>query len=218
MKERREFLKKTLLGASTLAALPLQAQNLVCEPTAPQTEGPFFPDFDIKESDADMIKMKGKKKIAKGKIVILRGIVQDQMCQPVEGAIVELWQACASGKYNHRSDPNEAELDPNFQYYAKLRTDKNGRFQVRTIVPGAYPATAEWVRPPHLHFKVSLRGFEELITQTYFKGHPLNKKDRILKSLTASERKAVIVDFKDTKRYDELPHKKGFLKLTLNKL
>ncbi len=215
MKERREFLKKTLLGASALAAAPLSAQNLVCEPTAPQTEGPFFPDFDIKESDADLVFMKGKSQRAKGEIVILRGIVQDQMCRPVEGAIVELWQACATGKYNHRSDPNPAKLDPNFQYYAKLRTDSKGRFQVRTIIPGAYPATSDWMRPPHIHFKVSLRGFEELTTQTYFKGHPLNKQDRIL-------RKAVIVDFKDTcytgHGYRACEAKKGLLKLTLNKL
>lgn len=218
MTERRKFLKQTLLGASTLFSGSVLAQNRVCEPTAPQTEGPFFPDFDIKESDADLVFMKGKSQRAKGNIVILRGIVQDQMCEPVKGAIVELWQACHTGKYKHASDPNPAELDPNFQYYAKVRTDEKGRFSIRTIIPGAYPATADWERPPHLHFKISLRGFNELTTQTYFKGHPLNKTDKILKSLTPSERKAVIVDFKPTTSYGGHQHKEGFLKLTLNKL
>ena len=36
------------------------------------------------------------------------------------------------------------------------------------------------MRPPHIHFKVSKRGYIELITQMYFPGHHLNEKDLLL--------------------------------------
>jgi protocatechuate 3,4-dioxygenase, beta subunit len=48
-------------------------------------------------------------------------------------------------------------------------------------MPGAYPATPEWMRPPHIHFEVHGK-FERLITQMYFANEPLNACDRILMS------------------------------------
>lgn len=49
---------------------------------------------------------------------------------------------------------------------------------------------------PHIHFRVAKLGYQELITQSYFKGHPLNDEDLILKNIPASQRQDVIVDFK----------------------
>ncbi len=68
--------------------------------------------------------------------------------------MIELWQACASGRYNHPRDTNRAALDTNFQYWAQVRTDSGGNFSVKTIKPGAYPASPTWIRPPHIHIKV----------------------------------------------------------------
>ena len=45
--------------------------------------------------------------------------------------------------------------------------------------------------------KIQLRGFEELITQVYFKEFKrLNSKDRILKRLSQVERDNVVIDYK----------------------
>lgn len=193
---RRSLLSKVLI-ASGAALTGSKALAQSCGLTPDQTEGPFYPIQDQDDKNNDLTRVKGKVMSATGQIAILSGIVQDDMCRPVKGAMVEIWQACHTGKYNHPSDPNPAKLDPNFQYWGQAITNEKGEYSFKTIVPGAYPADNTWIRPPHIHFKVHLRGYEELTSQLYWKGHPLNKKDRILQSLTKEERDRVIVDFKD---------------------
>jgi len=46
-----------------------------------------------------------------------------------------------------------APLDPNFQGWARLVADAEGRSRFRTIIPGPYPVGEAWSRPPHIHFK-----------------------------------------------------------------
>jgi protocatechuate 3,4-dioxygenase beta subunit len=55
---------------------------------------------------------------------------------------------------------------------------------------------ANWVRPPHLHFKVAKRGYRELITQMFFAGDALNAKDALFLELTPDERQRVAVEFR----------------------
>jgi len=52
------------------------------------------------------------------------------------------------------------------------------------VKPGAYPAGANRIRPPHIHFEVHGK-FDRLITQMYFPGEPLNAADPLL--LSANE-------------------------------
>jgi protocatechuate 3,4-dioxygenase, beta subunit len=193
---RRSLLSKVLI-ASGAALTGSKALAQSCGLTPEQSEGPFYPIQDQDDKNNDLTRVKGKLISATGQIAILSGIVQDDTCRPVKGAMVEIWQACHTGKYNHPSDPNPAKLDPNFQYWGQAITNEKGEYSFKTIVPGAYPADNTWIRPPHIHFKVHLRGYEELTSQLYWKGHPLNKKDRILQSLPKEERERVIVDFKD---------------------
>lgn len=193
---RRNLLSKVLI-ASGAAVTGSKALANACGLTPEQTEGPFYPIQDQADKNNDLTIVKGKMARATGEVAILSGVVQDEFCRPVKGAMVEIWQACHTGKYNHPSDPNPAKLDPNFQYWGQAITNAKGEYSFKTIVPGAYPADSTWVRSPHIHFKVHLRGYEELTSQLYWKGHPLNKKDRILQSLSEVERKRVIVDFKE---------------------
>ena len=132
---------------------------------------------------------------ARGRRILIVGQVVDEQCQPVEGALVEIWQACDTGRYNHPNDPNPAELDPNFQYWGQDVTDADGRYSFRTIIPGRYPASATWLRPPHIHYKVHKRGFHELTTQMYFRGDRDNAADHILRALSHEEQERVLVDF-----------------------
>jgi len=194
---RRKFFKKTILAGSSLVMM--NSSSAACIITPAQTEGPFYPIEDQLDTDTDLVFKKGASKKARGKVVYVKGRVLDQQCKPVERALVEIWQACDTGKYNHPNDPNSAPLDPNFQYWGKAITNKKGEYIFRTIIPGAYPATSTWKRPPHIHFKVSIRGYEELVTQMYFKGESLNQGDKILQSLSELEKKNVIVDFKKVK-------------------
>lgn len=116
---RRNLLKNGVISTAALLALPLNtvaAEQCAPGKTPAQTSGPFYPVVDQVDTDADLILVNGAKSEAKGKIVIVEGIVTDQNCQIVPGALVEIWQACESGRYNHPSDPSDAPLDPNFQY------------------------------------------------------------------------------------------------------
>lgn len=199
--KRRDLLRTGLLSSlGVLAIAPFaKAEDLMCVKglTPKQTEGPFYPVIDQVDTDGDLIYVKGSTKQALGEVVIVEGIVTDQNCTPVKNALVEIWQACHTGKYNHAADPNTAEIDPDFQYWGKAITDAKGFYRFRTIIPGAYPADVGWDRPPHIHFKISALKHKELITQMYFAGHALNDKDLILQDLSADDQKRVIVEFSD---------------------
>ncbi len=194
---RRNFLKIGLgtTGAVLASSSLTKAAALACKLTPSQTAGPFFPGEEKFHIDQDLTYVKGSNQRAKGQIVYIHGKILDPACNNVSDAIVEIWQACASGKYNNVKDTNPAPIDPNFKYWGEVNTNNQGEFVFKTIVPGAYPADSNWTRPPHIHFKVSKLGFHELITQMYFKGNPLNDTDLILQNIPASERSSVIVDF-----------------------
>jgi len=115
-----------------------------------------------------MTMINGRSVAALGEVVEIKGRILDTDGTPIAGALVDIWQANAAGRYAHESDPNTAPLDDNFQGWARLVTDDDGRYSIRTIKPGAYPAEEGWVRPPHIHYKVARRGFKEITTQLWF--------------------------------------------------
>jgi len=217
---RRNMLKLSLGGL--LAAGVARA----AEPTAQQTQGPFHPlarrangstvDLRIQrwiDQDSDLTFVDDSPGTAYGQQVYLEGVVRDEAEQPVEGAQVEIWQACVSGRYNHRNDPNDREwLDPNFQYWGKATTDAEGKFMFRTVVPGAYRASDTWIRPPHVHMKIARRGYRELTTQLYFEGvefyygrrfwpasvlTQLNAADGILQGVPVSNRDGIVAQARE---------------------
>lgn len=168
-------------------AATARAQKLV--PTSGQDLGPFYPIIRPKDEDADLTRLRGRKGIARGEPINVIGRVVDLRGRPVRGVTLELWQANAVGRYDHPGDVRaDAALDPNFQGYAALITDREGRFKFRTIKPAAYKIPGD-VRTPHIHFDVHGRS-ERLVTQMYFPGEPLNERDFILRM--ASPRESVI--------------------------
>jgi protocatechuate 3,4-dioxygenase beta subunit len=189
---RRKFLIGAALTSVSLKALASDSCGVF---TPAQTAGPFYPGERNFGLDTDLTRVPGSRTRALGQVIYVRGKVLDSDCRPVEGVNVEIWQACASGKYNSPRDPNPARLDPNFKYWAETFTNQNGEYMFKTIRPGAYPAAANWDRPPHIHVRVSKLGYGELVTQMYFKGEPLNDVDDIILDLPRAERDSVIVDF-----------------------
>ncbi|MGY8768294.1 MAG: dioxygenase family protein [Pirellulales bacterium] len=186
---RRAFITTGAVGG-TLGMLASAADAGM--PTPQETAGPFYPVMAQKDKDFDLTKIEGHKKSAKGQAVFIQGQILDTDGNPVEDATVDLWQANAAGKYRHPHDPNSAPIDEDFQGWAIVPSGKKGKFQFKTIIPGAYPATKTWMRPPHIHFKVSKRGYDEMVTQMYFPGHKLNEPDRLLNRKTAAEQKMMI--------------------------
>lgn len=192
--DRRRFLKGGLFfGASgLLATSAFSSYGQKLSPTPPETEGPFYPLFAQKDKDFDLTRIKGKQGVAKGKIIFVEGRVLDREGNPVEDATVDLWHANAAGKYRHPHDKNPAPLDPNFQGWAIVPSGKEGTFRFKTVMPGPYPASARWTRPPHIHYKVTKKGYIELITQMYFPDHELNNSDLLLGQKSKEERKLMI--------------------------
>ena len=160
--------------------------------TPPEIEGPFYPVLAQKDKDFDLTRVEGKQGVAEGAPIIIQGQVLDTDGNPVEDVTVDLWQANAAGKYRHPHDSNDAPLDPNFQGWAIVPSGKEGKFRFKTVRPGAYPASVTWTRPPHIHFKISKRGYIELITQMYFPGHEFNDSDLLLRRKSNEERKLMI--------------------------
>jgi protocatechuate 3,4-dioxygenase beta subunit len=134
----------------------------------------------------DNLAVMGPGRIALGQLIHIGGRILDEAGRPVRGAVVELWQANAAGRYFHPNDQRDAPLDPNFIGNGRIRTDDEGRYGFFSIKPGAYPVPAPgvWWRPPHVHFSVlGPATLSRLVTQMYFPGDPLNPLDRILMSV-----------------------------------
>ncbi len=182
------------LGAAAIAGGAALPGSALAQPvvTPAQTEGPFYPVVEQADKDADLTRVEGREGVAQGEVVIVEGRVTDAGGSPLADAVVDVWQANAAGRYAHEADPNPAPLDPNFQGWAVLRTDAEGRYRFRTIRPGAYSVTDDWSRPPHIHFKVARRGFREITTQMYFEGDPLNDVDRLLNAVPETQRAALV--------------------------
>jgi protocatechuate 3,4-dioxygenase beta subunit len=186
---RRLFLKTGLWGSAlTLFSTSTFASN----PTPKEIKGPFYPLTAQKDKDFDLTQINDQKGVAKGQVVYIEGRVLDTHDNPIEDATVDIWQANAAGKYNHPHDSYDAPLDPNFQGWAIVQSGKDGVFRFKTIIPGAYPASKSWDRPPHIHFKVTKKGFVEIITQMYFPDHELNAPDLLLNKKSKKEQAQMI--------------------------
>ncbi|MGH8661856.1 MAG: hypothetical protein ACREUB_08830 [Burkholderiales bacterium] len=81
-------------------------------------------------------------------------------CAPLAGALVEVWQADSRGDY---TQVGAKQHDAGCLLRASLKTDAEGRYTFRTVMPGEYPG-----RPRHIHYRVSAKGYSTLVTQLYF--------------------------------------------------
>jgi protocatechuate 3,4-dioxygenase, beta subunit len=131
-----------------------------------------------------------------GERLRIEGTVRDQWGRPLAGALLEIWQANAAGRYRHERDTHAAPLDPHFAGSGSLRTDAAGRYALTTLRPGAYPWRNHpnaW-RPAHIHFSVLGDALESrLVTQMYFPGDPLLDHDPIFNSIPSAEARARLV-------------------------
>lgn len=190
---RRNIVKLSMLGG-IVSALGFRSSlgKVLGIPTPSETEGPFYPVTDQKDKDADLTQIDEHTGVAQGQHIIVSGQVTDVTGHPVENATLDIWQADANGRYRHPLDSNSAPLDKNFQGWAIIRSDINGLFRFKTVMPGAYPAGKTWIRPPHIHFKISKQGYPTLTTQMYFPDEELNKMDLLLNNKSMTEQSVMI--------------------------
>jgi protocatechuate 3,4-dioxygenase beta subunit len=153
-------------------------------PTPTEVTGPVFGHERVGPLDHDLTRQHEGEAI--GQRIIVTGQVLDAGGRPVPDALIEVWQANASGRYRHVGDQWAGPLDPNFSGGGRTATNADGAYRFVTIKPGAYPWGNHhnaW-RPAHIHFSLFGRSFSQrLVTQMYFPGDPLFFQDPILNSI-----------------------------------
>ena len=157
-------------------------------------DGPAFGEDVLAPSDNDLTRQHEGEPL--GERILVHGRVVDEDGRPLRGALVEVWQANAAGRYRHEVDRHPAPLDPNFSGAGRCLTDDEGRYGFTTIKPGAYPwgnHPNAW-RPAHIHFSLFGRAFEQrLVTQMYFPGDPLFEYDPIFNAVRDPSARELLV-------------------------
>jgi protocatechuate 3,4-dioxygenase beta subunit len=153
-------------------------------PALSDLDVPVYGWWEIGETDNDLTRQQPHE--PQGQRIIVSGRVIDESGRPVSGALIELWQANAAGRYHHVKDDHPAPLDPNFTGAGRTITDADGRYRFTTIKPGAYPWRNHdnaW-RPAHIHFSLFGQTFRtRLVTQMYFPEDPLLAFDPMFQSI-----------------------------------
>ena len=129
--------------------------------TRSQTAGPFYTPSTPKRSDLT-------EPDSKQLTLRLEGLVLNTDCEPVSGAVIDIWHCDEHGHYDNSG----------FRYRGHQYTDAAGSYRFTTIRPSIYTGRTE-----HIHVKVQGKGTRLLTTQLYFPDRSKeNASDRIFKS------------------------------------
>jgi protocatechuate 3,4-dioxygenase beta subunit len=171
---RREMLAR--FGASglvlatgvTWAQRPMRPDPMPdCVVRPEQTEGPYFVDERLLRADIRADPATGE--VSAGAPLALSFVVsrvERGACEPLPGAVVDVWHCDGNGVY---SDVTDRSFDTRSHKFLRgyQVTDKAGQVTFRTVYPGWYPG-----RAVHIHFKVrtaegAVRA-SEFTSQVYF--------------------------------------------------
>jgi hydroxyquinol 1,2-dioxygenase len=149
------------------------------------------------------------KHAADGEPCIVSGTVRDAKGNPVAGAKLDIWEGGADGLYDSQKGD---EMNLRGVFHA----DQQGRFHFRCVTPSFYPVPNDGpvgrmllatgrhpMRPPHLHFWITAKGYKPLITHLFVKGGKYLDSDAVF-----GVKPELIVDFRKGKdgvasaRYD----------------
>src|SRR5437762_4147882 len=102
LRSRRNFLGNFGIGVAALTASHFLTRGAFAEElvrTPRQTEGPFYPDHLPLDTDNDLIIINDRLTPAVGEVTHLSGRILNAHGDPVRNAIVEIWEADATGRY-----------------------------------------------------------------------------------------------------------------------
>src|SRR5439155_1166960 len=116
--------------------------------TVAETEGPYFKTNSPERTSLVDASVQGTELTITGQVLTQDGT-------PVANALLDFWQANASGAYDN------AGYDMRGHQY----TDTNGYYTLTTVIPGLYPG-----RTRHIHVKVQAPNGPVLTTQLFFPG------------------------------------------------
>jgi hydroxyquinol 1,2-dioxygenase len=181
--ERRQewVLLSDLIGASALVE---EINTRRPKSATPNTiRGPFFRSDAPERASGTSISLDG---IGEPLAVSVR--VEDLDGLPIAGAEVVTWQANAEGFYENQ----QPDLQPEHNLRGLFRTDEQGRFDYRSVVPSGYGVPDDGPvgrllaeagyplrRPAHLHFVIRAKGFETITTHIYDANDPHLSEDAL---------------------------------------
>ena len=166
-------------------------------------DGPFYPPVEIPWLK-DLTAVGGPGKKPDGDIMYMFGRILDSKGNPLQGVTVEIWQADNSGLYKHPRAGDQENLDPNFGYFGKVKTAKDGTYMFKSIVPRWYSLLGI-KRANHVHLKMRHKQHGVLTTQMYFSGKDQNdirERDPVFKSHVNGDR--LIVPKDNPEKYSDL--------------
>ncbi len=133
-----------------------------------------------------------------GEPVVVRGRVKDVQGNPIPAAELDVWQTAPNGLYDIQ-DPDQ----PEFNLRAKVRADAEGAYAFRTMKPVSYPIPHDgpvgllmravgrhFQRPAHIHFIVSAKGYEPVVTQLFTEGDEYLDSDAVF-----GVKESLVVDY-----------------------
>ncbi|QJY49241.1 dioxygenase [Pseudonocardia broussonetiae] len=188
---RQEFiLLSDVLGVSMLTET-LNGSDAGTESTV---LGPFHMTASPERALGDSLDLLGG-----GPPCVVTGRVRDTAGTPLAGATVDVWQCTAEGFY----DVQQPDVQPPGNGRGLFRTDDDGAFAFRTVVPSHYPiptdgpvgrllqATARHpYRPAHVHFLVEAPGCAPLTTHVFVAGGPYLDSDAVF-----AVKESLVVEF-----------------------
>jgi catechol 1,2-dioxygenase len=117
----------------------------------------------------------------KGEPLIVSGTVVDENGKPIEGAMLDVWQANSEGFY----DVQQKDIQPDMNLRGRFVTGADGRYWFRSSKPLFYPIPHDGpvgallrnlgrhpYRPAHIHFIVSAPGYQPIVTHLFDKNDP----------------------------------------------
>lgn len=133
-----------------------------------------------------------------GERIIVSGRIIDGAGNPVSDAVVELWQADASGSYGPPPKAN-AMARPAFSGWGRQPTDGHGEFRFETIKPGPVRGPDGQPMAPHVALWIVARGINiGLQTRIYFADEEeANARDFVLNRIPDPKRRATLIARKE---------------------
>lgn len=157
---RRSVLRQALGVPAALLGFfggrALASEGKACAPTSSDDQGPFY----IPGAPRRAV-LAGPRE--PGERVTMSGTVTGADCKTLSGALLDVWQADASGNYHNEKTQ--------YRLRGILLTDAKGNYQFESVRPGNY-GDRTGMRPAHFHFTLSHPEHQTLTSQIYFKGDP----------------------------------------------
>lgn len=162
--------------------------------TASSVLGPFFTDDAPDVTIGDTIASEGM-----GEYMYVEGRVLDTHGKPVPNATIETWETDSEGFYDTQySDRTRPDCR------GRLRSDEEGRYGYRAVVPVAYAIPGDGpvgellthlnrhnMRPNHLHVSIEAPGYRKLVTALYARGDKWLSSDAVF-----GVKRSLVVDLK----------------------